>query len=233
MEGSLVGGDFYDVWSVGDGWMMIIGDVTGKGVEAAALTALVRHTMRTASEFLSSPAELLGQVDRTLKHRRALSVCTALCVLVRDDRATLAVGGHPLPLYVTGRAVTTLGDHGPLLGAFTEAAWDDVTVELEAGSTLVAYTDGITDAVDDERRRFGLERLCEALRGLANRPAAEVVECLTGVLADFQTGAHADDTAAIVLHRLSPSDATAEPAASVESGRGAVRLVGARHGQTH
>jgi PAS domain S-box-containing protein len=232
MEGSLVGGDFYDVWSVGDGWMMIIGDVTGKGVEAAALTALVRHTMRTASEFLTSPAELLEQVDRTLKHRPALSVCTALCMRLQDDRATLAVGGHPLPLYVTGRSVATLGEYGPLLGAFTEAAWHDVTVELEAGSTLVAYTDGITDAVDDERRRFGLERLCEALRGLGNRSAADVVSCLTSVLADFQTGAHADDTAAIILHRLSPSAAPEESASPAESGRGADRLAGAKHGQT-
>jgi len=80
MAGSLVGGDFYDVWPLGESWMMIIGDVTGKGVEAAALTALVRHTMRSASDFLTSPAELLAHVDRTLKHRPILSVCTALCL---------------------------------------------------------------------------------------------------------------------------------------------------------
>jgi PAS domain S-box-containing protein len=232
MEGSLVGGDFYDVWSVGDSWMMIIGDVTGKGVEAAALTALVRHTMRTASEFLTSPAELLAQVDRTLKHRPTLSVCTALALRLEGDRATIAVGGHPLPLYVTGQTVEKLCEHGPLLGAFTEAAWHDVSVELEAGSTLVAYTDGITDAVDEEHRRFGLDRLCEALRGFGGRPAAEVLECLTGVVADFQTGAHADDTAAIILHRRPDSDAAESSASRTESDENHDRLAGARHGQT-
>ncbi len=250
MAGSLVGGDFYDVWSNGDGWMVIIGDVTGKGVEAAALTALVRHTMRTASEFLSSPAELLAQVDSTLKHRPTLSVCTALCLRLegnrtalclrlKGNRATIAVGGHPLPLYVTCEEVTKLGEHGPLLGAFTEAAWQDTTVDLAAGSTLLAYTDGITDAVDEERRRFGLERLSDALRDVAGRSAAKVAESLTGALAAFQTGSHADDTAAIVLHRPAHADAAESSAPRPETAASAERLpkhddhlAGVRHGQT-
>jgi PAS domain S-box-containing protein len=104
VETSMVGGDFYDVWAVRDSWLMAIGDVTGKGIDAAALTALVRHTLRAASEFDSSPARLLALVDATLKKRPALSVCTALCVRLRDHEATLAVGGHPLPLHVRGCA---------------------------------------------------------------------------------------------------------------------------------
>lgn len=225
----MVGGDFYDVWSLGESWMVIIGDVTGKGVEAAALTALVRHTMRSASEFLSSPAELLAHVDSTLKHRPTLSVCTALCLRLDGSRATIAVGGHPLPLYVTGEEVTKLGEYGPLLGAFTEAAWQDATVELAPGSTVVAYTDGITDAVDEERRRFGLERLQDALRDVAGRPAAEVAELLTGALTAFQTGSHADDTAAIVLHRQVHAQA---PQTREQSQNHEDRLAGVRHGQT-
>jgi PAS domain S-box-containing protein len=249
MKGSLVGGDFYDVWPVGESWMLIIGDVTGKGVEAAALTAVVRHTMRAASDFLCSPAELLAQVDRTLKQRPTLSVCTALCLRLEGDQATLAVGGHPLPLYLTGRRVTKVGEHGPLLGAFAEAVWHDVTIELETGSTLLAYTDGITDAVDEGRRRFGLDRLCDALRDLAGRPAAEIVESLTGALDAFQTGAHADDTAAIVVQRLPVANvredigpdtddavqalAAAPLAASGERPQNNDnRLAGVRHGQT-
>jgi PAS domain S-box-containing protein len=225
MAGSMVGGDFYDVWPLGESWMMIIGDVTGKGVEAAALTALVRHTMRTASEFLSSPAAVLAHVDRTLKARSTLSVCTALCVRLDGDHATLAVGGHPLPLYVTDQGVSKLGEHGPLLGAFTEAAWEDTTVALAPGSTLVAYTDGITDAVDEERRRFGLGRLREALGEVAGRPAADVAGSLTGALTAFQTGAYADDTAAIVLHR--PLGTRAPSSQNDDD-----RLAGVRHGQT-
>jgi len=237
MEGSLVGGDFYDVWPVGDSWLVIIGDVTGKGVDAAALTSLVRHTMRTASEFLTSPAELLARVDATLKQRPTLSVCTALCVRLSDDRATVAVGGHPLPLYLTRDRVTTLGEHGPLLGAFADVAWDDVTVEFEAGSTLLAYTDGITDAIDGSGRRFGVERLGTALEHVGDRRAASVIASLASALARFQTGAHADDTAAIALHRLSPAEAlknATDARTGANNGHGHDgRLAGARHGQTN
>jgi len=208
MAGSMVGGDFYDVWPVGDSWIAIIGDVTGKGVDAAALTAVVRHTMRTASEFLTSPAELLARADATLKQRPSLSVCTALCMRLDGDRATIAVGGHPLPLYLAGGRVAAVGEHGPLLGAFADVAWRDVAVELEAGSTLVAYTDGITDAVNRAGARFGLERLTDALKDVSDRPAAEVIETIAGALGAFQTGAHADDTAAIALHRCPASNTT-------------------------
>jgi PAS domain S-box-containing protein len=202
MEGSLVGGDFYDVWRARDGWLLIIGDVAGKGVEAAALTALVRHTMRTASEFLTSPAELLARVDATLKQRPALSVCTALCLRLADGGATLAVAGHPLPLIVRGDRIATAGAHGPLLGAFADVAWADTRVELEPGGTFVAYTDGITDAINGAGGRFGIERLRGALRGGADRSAAAVIEAVGDALAEFQTRTHADDTAAIALHRL-------------------------------
>ncbi|HEV3070329.1 MAG TPA: SpoIIE family protein phosphatase [Solirubrobacteraceae bacterium] len=209
LETSLVGGDFYDVWPIGEDWMIVIGDVTGKGIDAAALTALVRHTMRTASEFLSSPAELLAFVDGTLKKRPALSVCTALCLRLHDDALTLAAGGHPLPLYITsrgadgaGEGVEEVGEHGPLLGALPDVRWQDHTLRLKDGATLVAYTDGITDALSEDGERFGLGRLCDTLRGLGGRPAGEVIQGMTRALDEFQSGAHADDTAAIALHRL-------------------------------
>ena len=206
MEVGMVGGDFYDVWAVGDSWMMIIGDVTGKGIDAAALTALVRHTMRTASEFDSSPAGLLALVDGTLKKRRALSVCTAMCLRLDRDRVTLAVGGHPLPLCITSQGVVELGDYGPLLGAFSGVCWRDFSLQLQDGSTLVAYTDGVTDARDEGGDRFGLRRLRDTLTDLGASSATEVIQRLTDKLDEFQTGAHADDTAAIVLHRLADDE---------------------------
>ncbi len=202
IEASMVGGDFYDVWQVGDSWMMIIGDVTGKGIQAAALTALVRHTMRTASEFQSSPAGLLAIVDGTLKKRAALSLCTALCLRLTDDELTLAIGGHPWPLHITPEGVREVGEHGPLLGAFADAHWQDRTLAIEPGSTLVMYTDGITDARDAHGGRFGLPRLCATLEELRERSAAEIPQELTLRLDEFQSAAHADDTAALVLRRL-------------------------------
>ncbi len=206
LETSLVGGDFYDVWQLGEDWLIVIGDVTGKGIDAAALTALVRHTVRTASEFLSSPAELLAFVDATLKKRPTLSVCTALCMRLHGEQLTLAAGGHPLPLRIgaggDAGGVTEVGEYGPLLGGLPDVRWRDFALGLEQGETLIAYTDGITDARGDGGERFGLERLRSTLARLGGRPAIEVIQGLTRALDEFQSGAHADDTAAIALHRL-------------------------------
>jgi PAS domain S-box-containing protein len=203
-ESTEVGGDFYDVWELDDGWMLMIGDVTGKGIEAAALTSLVRHTMRAASEFESSPAELLARADSILKKQRARSICTALCMRLFEDRALLAAGGHPLPLHVNSAGVGRVGEHGPLLGGFTDVSWQDTTVELEPDSILVAYTDGVTDAIGADGSRYGLQRLCDTLAQFRGRSATAVIEGLTVALGEFQIGAHADDTAALVLRRRGP-----------------------------
>ncbi len=203
VEGNEVGGDFYDVWDVNGGWMVLIGDVTGKGVEAAALTSLVRHTMRAISEFEVSPARLLAHVDSTLKKQGIRSICTALCLRLEDDRVTLAVGGHPLPLYITPGEVKPVGEPGPLLGGFPDASWHDVELELAAHSTLVTYTDGVTDAVGRDGTRYGLRRLRQTLAECRpDQSAADVIAGLTRALNEFQVGPHADDTAALVIRRL-------------------------------
>lgn len=212
VESSEVGGDFYDVWELGDCWMLIIGDVTGKGVEAAALTSLVRYSTRAASEYETSPARLLARVDRILKKHRARSICTALCVRLDEDRITFAAGGHPLPLYIGSAGVSWVGAHGPLLGGFADVSWRDASLRLEPGGVLVTYTDGVTDAIGEGGARYGPQRLHDTLSRCAVRSAAEVIGCLTDALREFQLGPHADDTAALVLRR----------AASAGAGAGAV-----------
>jgi PAS domain S-box-containing protein len=205
------GGDFYDVWKVGGAWMITIGDVTGKGVEAAALTAVVRHTMRATSDFVSSPAELLARLDRALKKNGTLSVCTALCLHLAGDRVTIAAGGHPLPLCLTSDGVRPLGHHGPLLGALDDVQWQESTVRLAPGSTLFLYTDGVTDAVGEDGARYGSERLASTLGALRDGPAAAVVDGLMGALDAFQVGANADDIAVLALRSSAPVLGAATP----------------------
>jgi serine phosphatase RsbU (regulator of sigma subunit) len=220
-ENTEVGGDFYDVWRVDRGWMIIIGDVTGKGVQAAALTSLVRHTMRTASEFESSPANLLARVDRTLHGQPNRSVCTALCIRLEHHRATIAVGGHPLPVALSPDGMTELGEYGPLLGGFPNATWRDTVFDIEAGSIIFMYTDGVTDAVGEDGTRYGTKRLREMLLSCREQSAADVVASLTTDLEGFQSGSHADDTAAIVLRRLpaAPAPSTADDALAPQLAR--------------
>ncbi len=200
--GTEVGGDFYDAWEVPGGWMITIGDVTGKGAQAAALTSLVRQTMRATSEFISSPAELLRYVDRMLKRDRTPSICTALVIRLERDRAIVAVGGHPLPLAISSRGVVRVGDHAPLLGGFGGASWDDSVFEFDPGTTLLMYTDGVTDAIGINGARYGAARLMETLGRCGERSASEILRLLTEAVDDFQVGPNADDTAVLALRRL-------------------------------
>lgn len=201
-----VGGDFYDVWEAEGQWMLAVGDVTGKGVEAAALTSLVRHTLRATAKFLSSPAELLAALDATLKKQRRRSVCTAICARIETDGVTLAVGGHPLPVRVHRTGAEQVGVFGALLGAFDQVDWHDQRVDLAPGNALVFFTDGVTDAISEGGERYGVERLRVALAGCRADSAEHVVETITGAVAAFQAGEHADDTAILALRRRHDHD---------------------------
>jgi PAS domain S-box-containing protein len=203
-EHNEVGGDFYDVWQAQGQWLLAVGDVTGKGIEAATLTSLVRHTLRATSEFLSSPAALLAQLDATLKRQRRRSVCSAICARVEGDGITLAIGGHPLPIRVDPAGAEQAGEFGALLGAFDDVAWRDMHLGLAPGSTLVFFTDGVTDAIGEAGERYGLERLRATLEHCHDQSAEKVIQTVLGAIGAFQVGDHADDTAILALRR--PAD---------------------------
>jgi serine phosphatase RsbU (regulator of sigma subunit) len=153
-EGMEVGGDFYDVFAVGDEdeWALVIGDVCGKGADAAAVTALARYTLRATAMHQASPAEVLRTLnDAMMRQQGDRRFCTVL--YVRFDptasgmRATIAAGGHPLPLALrAGREPTEAGVPGTLLGVVSDPDIRDVEVELASGDVLVLYTDGVTEA---------------------------------------------------------------------------------------
>jgi serine phosphatase RsbU (regulator of sigma subunit) len=196
---SEVGGDFYDVWQVAGDWLMMIGDVTGKGVGAATVTSLVRHTAWAASEVDPRPAEVLARVDGALKRRPSLPVCSALCLRIARGRGTLASGGHPLPLRISDDGVTELGRAGTLLGAFAKVDWPEEEFAMRPGDTLVAITDGVTDTVGPGDERFGPARLQEILTRVQNESPMVIRDRLVAALEDFQVGAQADDTAIVVM----------------------------------
>ena len=203
---SEVGGDFYDFWQVGEDWLMMIGDVTGKGVGAAAVTSLVRHTAQAASEFDARPSAILARVDAALRRRPAISLCTALCLRLAPDRATLAVGGHPLPLRCGDDGVVEVGEYGTLLGALEHTRWPEVQVALAPGQTLVAFTDGVTDAVGAEGERWGTERLSATLAAAKGAAPPALRTHLVQALDEFQVGAQADDTAVVIMRLRGRAD---------------------------
>jgi sigma-B regulation protein RsbU (phosphoserine phosphatase) len=146
-----VGGDFYDVFEISPGcWGFIVGDVCGHGAEAAAVTALTRHTAKAIASREPDPVNVLAAVSEALRRSGYERFCTAVYgrLELRAGRVEicLASGGHPAPVVrrADGR-VRTLSDHGPLLGVFDDATFPQLSVTLEPGDALVTYTDGLVE----------------------------------------------------------------------------------------
>ena len=181
--------------------MVLLGDVTGKGVDAAAMTALVRHTAKTAARFESSPAAILGVVDEMLREEHPFSLVTLVCARLREGSGgalvELASGGHPLPLLVDrDGAVRAVGHANLVLGAMGGGDWRDERLTLAAGETLLFYTDGATDAPGDGGR-FGEERLERVASG--DGDPVVLVERIDRAIERFQGSREGDDRALLAI----------------------------------
>ena len=201
-RGADVGGDFYDVLAVDGGHLVVLGDVTGKGIAAAALTSLVRHSARMAARFDPRPERVLALVNEVLREQPQLSLVTAVCALLEADgenaRLTVASAGHPLPLLRRPAAAPQpIGDHGVLLGVDGDEDWTEATINVAPGDTVLFYTDGVTET-PGAATRFGEPRLCEAMARADDGPVALVAE-IERSLHDFQSGATLDDRAMLAL----------------------------------
>lgn len=204
-----VGGDFYDAFPVAGGWMLVIGDVTGRGAEAASITALARYTLRTAAVLTNDPEVAIATLNRALLARGGTALCSVAALALSDDPeqpVRLAVAGHLPPLLVDGEAVVEVAGSDPVLGAFADVDWKIEHASFESGQQLVLVTDGIIEAVG-EQGRFGEERLRTELSG-ANNPA-HAVQRLEGALHGFTDGELDDDVAILSLSRAGSERAAA------------------------
>jgi PAS domain S-box-containing protein len=201
IERNDVGGDFYDVFELsGDTWAAAIGDVCGKGVEAAALTGLLRHTLRAETLHARAPAGVLRNLNTALVRHGTDRFCTVALSFLQPTptgvRVTLAVAGHPLPFILRrDGTVETLGEIGTVLGVLDEIAIHDRNADLAPGDALVLYTDGLldprrSDPVDEEG-------LGARLAGYAADDARAIAEGLARSVGDPATAP--DDVAIVVL----------------------------------
>jgi PAS domain S-box-containing protein len=205
-EAADVGGDFYDLFPLGpDAWMVVIGDVTGKGPEAAAITSLARYTVRTAAAYEQAPAAVLRRLHEALREEPGRHrLCTALCLRIERGggegfTVCAASGGHPLPYRLApGRPPQLVGRTGALLGAFPGVTWPQTVETLAPGEALVLYTDGVTDTRGADER-FGQARLEALLAGLGGAPADEIAGQIDHALQEFDAGEQRDDVAILVL----------------------------------
>jgi PAS domain S-box-containing protein len=148
-----VGGDFYDVFEYDERrWMLVIGDVCGKGPRAAAVTALARYTLRTAAMSGQNPVEMLTTLHRALmRGPDPAEMCTVCLVTLEHERErsplTVTLAGHPPPLLIKSDGeIEQVGAIGTLLGAVDPLKISEADAVLQDGETLLLYTDGVIDA---------------------------------------------------------------------------------------
>jgi sigma-B regulation protein RsbU (phosphoserine phosphatase) len=207
-----LGGDFYDLFPIdGKRFAFFLGDVCGKGPQAAAVTSLTRYTLRTAALHNPDPVSALRTLNQVLHERYARGdprYCTVIYGTLDPDPATgrvtvhLASGGHPPALLLrgNGRAEFLPTPGGLLVGILPTAPFATATAVLHPGDTLVLYTDGLTEARTGEDRTslYGEEALLEFAADHAGKPAQTVIQALTHLLDDLGEGLD-DDTALLAL----------------------------------
>lgn len=196
-----VGGDFYEFFQRDATWFAIIGDVTGKGVTAAATTALMRHGARFASRAEPHPAAILARLDEALGQQPDPSMCTALCLAIEGEELVLSAAGHPPALLAAPGGTIRRAPHaGPMLGAFPDGEWAEERLRVAPDELVLLYTDGVTET-PGRQGRFGLGRLSSLLATHAGAGPNAVLEALEAALAAFRHGPERDDVAALVLRR--------------------------------
>ena len=197
----LVGGDFYDAFAVSDGrWAIIVGDVCGKGAEAAAVTAMARWTLRSLASWSVGPEEALRFLNRAMLGEdlagRFITVAYLLLTIENGSaRVSLACAGHPPPILVPSVGdPRLLPSRGTLLGIWPDIRLQTTELALEHGDTIVLYTDGVSDPGPGPERQPA-----EAFRDHARGAGADQ---LAGTLERYATSpreAHRDDIAIVAV----------------------------------
>lgn len=198
-----IGGDFYDVIDTPQGWVVVLGDVCGKGVQAASLSSLARHTVRSAALQDGDPAHVLGVLnDALLRQDPSESFCTALCVQLRlaprRAEVVLASAGHPPALMVRANgSIAQMDGDGMLVGAFDEPVFERTRDTLHPGDLLMLYTDGLSEARHGGEL-FGTEGIISALRHAPAEDAESVLAHVHATVEGWQDGQR-DDVAMLAI----------------------------------
>jgi PAS domain S-box-containing protein len=204
-EGIEAGGDFYDAFDIGEGeWTVALGDVVGKGPDAAALMGMVRHTIRAAAIRERAPARVLGTVNAAVGRQTVEDqFCTAVAARLRPQAGQvivwISVAGHPSPVILrSDGSLQWIRGAGALLGVFDDAELAEDELRLGQGDTLVLYTDGVTEERGAEGA-FGEEGLTAVLQGAAGATASEIVDRIEAAVLAHGSGEPRDDIALLAV----------------------------------
>ncbi len=208
-DGIDVGGDFYDVFAVDGGWCIVLGDVCGKGPEAARVTGLVRWALRAAAIRTDDPAVALTELNTVMSSdpptddvdARFATLC-CLYAMTRPDGGLLvrvASAGHPPPLVLRADgSVRELRLAGTPVGLFDEVELESATIELAVGDGVVLVTDGVLEARNADGEELDSRGLIEVVRTVRTRSATEISAAIEARALAQQSGVAHDDIAVLV-----------------------------------
>jgi sigma-B regulation protein RsbU (phosphoserine phosphatase) len=202
-SGDEVGGDFYDIFEVAEGdWVIAVGDVCGKGVNAAVVTAVARYTIRAAAVRQPDPCQILVTLNQVLLQHETDRFCTVVLLRLRRNggswTAAISSAGHPPALLArAGGDPVAVGRSGALLGVVRSPACYDTEIALETGDALVVYTDGVTEGRRDGDF-FGDARLNAAIAGRTSS-ARSLTEGILADVLEFQSGDPRDDIVVVAV----------------------------------
>jgi phosphoserine phosphatase RsbU/P len=203
-----IGGDFYDVHGGGSDWTIVLGDVAGKGVEAAVLTGAVRHSVRTAALVDRRPGRVIALLNDVLLDDGVERFVTLVCGRLRPSadgswQLDLASAGHPPPLLLRrDGAVEQVGTRGTVVGAVRELEVAEVVVTLDPGDACLLYTDGITESRDHGGALLGRERVAALLGEAVGAEPAAIVEHVARTA--IEHGERARDDIAVLAVKVEP-----------------------------
>jgi serine phosphatase RsbU (regulator of sigma subunit)/PAS domain-containing protein len=199
-----ISGDFYDVFRTPDGWALAVGDVCGKGQDAAAVTAAARHAIRALAHVKTSPADVLAAANDVLvagDHGERF-VTAKLAFLRKSGRRVevrLGSAGHPGPAIVRADGRVEIVEAGGLpLGLFDDAHPTETDLDLAAGDLLFFYTDGVTEARSAEQEFFE-EHLADSLAASVSRSAPDTVRAVQELVTAFSQGELRDDVTILAV----------------------------------
>src|SRR3954469_4202250 len=206
-----VGGDFYDVFPRSETeWALVVGDVSGKGAEAAAITALARYTLRTAAMDEGAPSDALRRLNDAMLQDGSSQFATVVLAYVSAAprgglHVHIALGGHPPPLLLRADGnIEAPGAFGVLLGQLEDAFFHDAEFDLDPRDLMLLYTDGVTEAGPRDAP-FGQGGLSTLIRGLAGRTPEDIVDAVEQAVVRAQAGGPRDDMALLALTVAEPA----------------------------
>ena len=205
-----VGGDFYDFIELGgDRVALALGDASGKGIPGAILMAETQGVLRAEAAGCATPLELVQTLNRALLHDRSQDRFVTLfygVLEVPTGEFTFVNAGHPRAVLQDGDTESTLLSTGPPLRLFTDAAWEERSVRLRAGARLVVYSDGVTEAQDEDERFFDLEGVRAVMAEHPDCPAAELARRICHAAERFERGNPdpGDDKTVVVIRATEP-----------------------------